>query len=516
MTRQRLVVLAAALVVLAGAALVWAAVDEPRGVAHPSANGRSAAATASTHATPASSPDETSVPVPGSDVAWWDTGDFGFGTTGFEPEPVPAAPQGYRQLRVGTLDGRITAVRTLPDGWSESYVSGPVDGDVLVVADDGQASIVSTITAATGAEEVVLESQRIIPAAVLSPDGTEIWYIALQRPDGSELGLFRRPRVGGEGVRVLAEPLGEPFDDEGITVWQLHFDPDGRWLVIQWCFGEVRCTTHVLDTETGDRRSTERLGWPWGFTDSLLVARGVAGGPVMAIDLASGDEIRWNANLEVGVVVEARGSWWVVGAPGFGNPTHILELVRGATPQELPGDASTDTTEFRIPLDAGVGPLPPGWALRHPNPLGTWPEDGAHVAQGELVDVSSGARRILPAFAPVLTEPDCAIVGPTVTPNGRPSGFNRSELRDGARFVQWSSGEDVVTLVVGVPILGRLDDLEDMPATTVRGRPARVVPIGDDGVGEIALVWEEAGCTYTAYLAAGTTLDAALDYASRY
>jgi hypothetical protein len=35
------------------------------------------------------------------------------------------------------------------------------------------------------------------------------------------------------------------------------------------------------------------------------------------------------------------------------------------------------------------------------------------------------------------------------------------------------------------------EDLDDFPVTRVRGQPARLVWIGDPGVGEVALTWRE-------------------------
>jgi hypothetical protein len=510
MRRPRIVLLGAGIALAAIVAIAVVVADRLERGDDPASSVAPVAATARASAT---APPPTR---PGSEVAWWDTGDFGFGFTGFEPEPVPAVPDGYRQLRVGTLDGRITAIRTLPDGWSRSYVSGPMDGEVLVAADDGATSTVSIITAATRAERIAFASTDIVPAATIAPDADEIWYVRLRRADGRDLGVWRRPMGGGDEERMLAGPLGEPFEADPITIWQLHFDADGRWLVVQWCFGEVRCRTHVLDVSSGAMHTTEELGFPWGFTDALLVSRGVGGGPVMALDLASGDVISWRSTLESGVVVEARGSWWVAGAAGMGGPTRVLELVPGATLKALPGEPDPEMSEFHILFDAGVGPMPMGWALRHPSQLGTWPEDRAPVARGELVDLATGERIVLAPFRPELAAPDCPVVGPAETPSGRPAGPYRSELRDGVRHAQWSSGEDVVTVAVGVPVIGGLADLAGMAETTVRGHPARIVPIGDDGVGQIALVWEEGACTYTAYLAAGTAVEAALEYASRY
>ena len=452
-------------------------------------------------------------------IAWWDTGSFDFGIIPEAPQPdlPPASPGGYRQLRVGTLDGRVTAIRTLPSAWSHSYVSGPVDGDVLVVADDGEGSVVSSITAATGAELVLFETDEIIPAAVVSPVDGAVWYIKLNRGDGADLGLWRQAQDGIESERVIPGPLGAPFDEDRISIWQLLFHPNGRWLAAQWCFGEVRCTTHVMDTATRDLRSTDALGWWRGFTDSHLVARAIGGGDAVQLDPLTFERSDWSSGaFDDAVTVKAGGSWWLVGSQGAGAGTSRLHLVPEAVAQDVPGDGDIELTEFHVPFEAGVGPLPGGWTLRWPvAAIGTWPEEG-DPPHGELINVATGVRIGIPPFVPVLDRPECPILAPSQTPEGAPIGPFRSELRDGTRYVRWSQGSDAVTLAVGAPVIGRPSELGDMAATMVRGQPARVVPIGDEGVGEVALVWDEDGCTYTAWLAAGTTIDVALEYASRY
>jgi hypothetical protein len=451
-------------------------------------------------------------------VSWWDTQTAGFGVTGFEPQPLPAVPEAYRQLRVGTLDGRVTAVRTLPFGWSLSYASGPVDDEVLVVADDGARSVISAIHGPTGAERTILETTRMVPAAALSAAGDTLWYVELDRDSGIDRGLWRATPDGRESSQVVPGPLGEPFEQAGITVWQLVMDPAGRFVAVQWCFGQVRCTTHVVDVETSDVRTTTQLGWPFGFTDTYLVTQGLSAGhqTPRGVDLESFDMMTWRASgFETGVTVRADDTWWLVGAQGAGARTFRLELVPGAGTQPLPADGDVTVTEFHLPYDAGVGPLPDGWALRWPEAFGTWPGEPVR-SNGLLINLETGERIELAPFMPDLTSPSCAVPAPAQTPMGLASGASRSELRDGVRYVQWSQGQDVVTLAVGTPVIGTPAELGEMPATEVRGHPARVVLIGDEGVEEVALVWQEGDCTYTAWLAPGTSVDAAIEYAARY
>lgn len=496
--------------------------ESPQAAPSPSREPSPVAATHSPAAVTSPTVDQLGDELELEEIAWWDTQSMGFGFTGFEPEPVPAVPDGYRQLRVGTLGGQVTAVRTLPDGWSRSYVSGPVHvrgrAEVLVVADDGSSSVVSVIEASTGTEEMLFEADEIVPAAVFSPDGSEIWYVKLERDTGEDVGLWRRPRQGHDESQILSGPLGEPFDAAGVTVWQLLFRTDGRYLMVQWCFGQVRCTTHILDVTTGDVRSTDALGWPFGFTDSLLVTQGL--GPAhqraQAFDLASSEQSSWSSGaFEVGTVVEIGRDWWLVGAQGSGSETFRLQLQSAARAERLATDADLAMTTFHLPYDAGLSPLPEGWVLRWPEPLGTWPEEDLR-SRGLLIHVADGDTTELPPFVPEIAAATCPIAAPTETPLRHPVGPSRSELRSGVRYVQWSQDADVVTLAVGTPVIGTPQDYDDMPATQVRGHDARVVLIRDEGAPEIALLWQEGECTYTAWLAPGTTFDEAIDYAGRY
>lgn len=451
--------------------------------------------------------------------AWWDTQqvDFGVIPEAPQPDPPPASPGGYRQLRVGTLDGRVTAVRTLPSTWSGSYVSGPVDGEVLVVVDDGATSIVSTITAETGGEAVLFESDAIVPAAALSPGGDEIWYVKLDRRNGADMGLWRRARTGARDEQVVPGALGEPFDEVGITVWHVMVEPRGRAVAVQWCFGEVRCRTHVLNVGTGDVASTVEIGWPRGFTDTELVARGLRDGSVVALDLATLESQTWPAvDFEGGWPVRTAGTWWMVGSQGVGDVTRALRLVPGADPEALDRHPGDELSGFRVPYDAGVAPLPDGWALRWPVAWPIWPGDGKTDSSGRLINVTTGAQIELPPFLPDLRDPDCEVVAPRETPAGLLAGPARFELREGVRHVRWSQGPDAVTLAVGTPVIGTPTELIDGVPVVVRGQEGRAVLIGDDAVGEAALVWQEDGCTYTAWLAPGTPLEAAVEYAAAY
>jgi hypothetical protein len=50
----------------------------------------------------------------------------------------------------------------------------------------------------------------------------------------------------------------------------------------------------------------------------------------------------------------------------------------------------------------------------------------------------------------------------------------------------------------------------------VRGRDAVVVPVGDEGVSEIVITLRDGACPFTIWLARGTSLRQAIDYAARF
>jgi hypothetical protein len=50
----------------------------------------------------------------------------------------------------------------------------------------------------------------------------------------------------------------------------------------------------------------------------------------------------------------------------------------------------------------------------------------------------------------------------------------------------------------------------------VREKDGVLVPVGDEGVGEVIMAWRDHPCAYTAWLSAGTSLSAAAEYASRF
>lgn len=85
---------------------------------------------------------------------------------------------------------------------------------------------------------------------------------------------------------------------------------------------------------------------------------------------------------------------------------------------------------------------------------------------------------------------------------------------------QWGIGEDTVVEAVGEFGVGDPESLGVPPGSpqrvTVRGAPAIIVPIGDEGIGQFAITWRSGDCPYTLWLPRGTTLERAADYAGRF
>jgi hypothetical protein len=84
----------------------------------------------------------------------------------------------------------------------------------------------------------------------------------------------------------------------------------------------------------------------------------------------------------------------------------------------------------------------------------------------------------------------------------------------------WGNGPDRVAQGYGRYALDEPAAFDEnnggFPAVRVRGYPGAIVPIGDPGVGEVTINWQESGCRYTVWLPGGTSVEEALNYAARY
>lgn len=121
-----------------------------------------------------------------------------------------------------------------------------------------------------------------------------------------------------------------------------------------------------------------------------------------------------------------------------------------------------------------------------------------------------------PPSAPLIVG-QCEALVPRALPSGADPGPPR---RDGEGRVSWGIGSDQVVEAVnefgvGDPVtLGVSPDSTQW--VTVRGARALVVPIGEEGVGQVAITWRTGDCPYTVWLAPGRTLDDGIRYAARF
>lgn len=411
-SRMRVLALGAAVVMLAagGTVALVNLVPEIANLGESPSSSPASSATAAPSASPPAEPSPTPPPstlpaadLPLAELAWWNVQYYGVGYVEPPPSDAPPLPEPYKLLRVGTLDGRISAELRLNPHWSHSLVSGPVGTDVLVANDDGTQTSVFVVSAADGSRTDLFATPDLVPAAILSWDSATVYYVRVDRESGADAGLWSRPRAGGAETRLVAgplgEPIGQPFDD--VTVWWLTLGSDGETIVVQWCQGGVDCRTHLVGLATGDRREATGAGWPIGITDTLFVADGVAprDGEIVSVELATG-EARQVASRNPAQVVRLGEGWWLV----FGQRPSLIDLEPGDEPiYSIPdGGADARGTLFPSLQDRFGVALPDGWILRwlentDTDPPGTVPID----LPGQLVNIATGERLDIGPFAPL-------------------------------------------------------------------------------------------------------------------
>lgn len=187
----------------------------------------------------------------------------------------------------GALVGREVFVGSGPKASArmalpvESSVSGPIDGIVVVTADDGMRSRVSLVSVAARCSVVIDERDDVVRSALLDPKGGTVLAHVVARGTRADLGTFRISLTGqgGPEASLVAPPLGTLSGEVG-TVWGtvLRLAPDGTLLAVQSC-AEVGCLTRVFD-----------LASP-GAAPRLV--RGLDQGPLLGF--AGHDLVTWGA-----------------------------------------------------------------------------------------------------------------------------------------------------------------------------------------------------------------------------
>jgi hypothetical protein len=464
--------------------------------------------------------------LPLSELAWWDEEHiaFGFIPEWTPPPNPPVQPPEHKLVHIGTLDGRLTAVVALNARWSHSYISGPVGTDVLIVNDVGGYSTVELVSALDGSRTVLFASDAIIPAAILSPDGSEIFYGKFNRTTGADEGLWRQPRnrdpYGLSETLVLAGPLGDPLDlsANNLTIWRLTSSLDGRTIVAQSCFGEVRCTSHFVDVSTGSARSIDAIGWVRGVTDYQVIASDlrVDFRRLVSVDLQTLEQNTVNVGPET-MPVRVGVAWYLAssaGEVGTGE-TRLFSLdeeVEVPIPDDNPDQGGTGIREL---MERKGVSLPEGWVIRWPDLLWAPPQNLDANAPAQLVNVITGERFLLSTFRADITNPACSLIPPAELPSGRPAGTFIQTLESGVLYAQWGSGQDVVFQAAGTVISPELESPESVDVT-VRGIAGHAADVGGEFFWQGAFAWVEGGCEYSVWLAPGTPLESAIEYAGRF
>ncbi len=473
----RWVVFTVTVVVISMAVVTNAVLQRPEATPHAIASGS---------ATPSPSllPIPTEVPTPSPDmvvgelnlsqIAWWDKQTTGYSACFFD-ECVPAGSvpgDTFQRIRIGTMDGRITAVFMLDGRWSHSYVSGPTGGAVIIVDDIGSASTVRSVDAKTGSVTHLLDRADRIAAAVLGPSGEDFYYASTDRASGTNGVIWHRDLTTGEEQRLADAPRA--YGDKDLDIWRMDASPDGRTLVAQFCHGAIYCMTYIMDLESRDLARTRAITWVRGFV---------------------GREI--------------------IGLSSVNGRRHLIAMNLD-TLAERPA-LEREATRLPEPDTYNAEP-PPGWVAE-------WPDRRTLSDPDELSFMlrNTGSGREVESRPSTIRWPtDCEPIEPAEAPGGFEFLGTLETLEAGKRWVAWGNGADAV-----VETMGRLPapSLSEIGTpVTIRGheghltftdrRDAPPDRVADLPVGP-TLQWEEGGCWYQVQLP-GLTSSQALDYAARF
>jgi hypothetical protein len=193
-----------------------------------------------------------------------------------------------RRLFVGRA-GIVAATAVLAP---ESAASGPVDGVVAVVEDDGARSTVELV-ATTGCGTVVLTSDAIVRRAIIDPIDGSLLLHEVDRASRADLGVWQLA-VGAIAPTRVVEPLPAGLVDGPVWATDLRLDPGGQTLAVQSCV-DIGCVTRLVDLAAPGRQPIVLRGASQGpilgFTRGRLVSWAACDGfpcPVLAWDPATG------------------------------------------------------------------------------------------------------------------------------------------------------------------------------------------------------------------------------------
>ena len=212
-----------------------------------------------------------------------------------------AAPTPWIELApvldgAGTLASQRLTIGNGPDEHRldlppESFAGGPFGHIVVVGADDGHRSRIEAIDAVAGCALDVADEAAVVRRATISPDGTTLLEMRVDRTTRADLGIWQRSIDQLLPARRILPPI--VADGRFGRTWSTEFDwsVDGDRVAVQSC-GAVACRTRVLDMASGvaDLVAEPDLGPIVGLTrDHLVVYRACRGQPcpLVSIDLVS-------------------------------------------------------------------------------------------------------------------------------------------------------------------------------------------------------------------------------------
>ena len=336
----------------------------------------------------------------------------------WDPPPGPAAAVARPGVASGTwwrLDARLSEGRLigqrlavagpgttrprLLDLASESFAAGPFDGWVLVGTDDGRRSMLSLVDPVRGCARTLATAEPdVIRRATLTPDGTAVMEVRVDRATRADLGIFRRPLDGRSPVIRLVPPIHADVRFGPTWTTDFAWDLDGRQLAVQSC-GAIACRTRVVDPATGTARliADPTHGDLIGLADGRLVLHEACGGmpcAVIAVDIATGDAMTLEA--AAGQAVLARGD--------DGRTRLVIET--GPDGRRLRSMRLDATEAVDLPADPDgrrlvAGPGRAGGAVETPSdgyvlgPAGRLPTGGPATGVHRLADHTAAPRRDL-------------------------------------------------------------------------------------------------------------------------
>lgn len=492
----------------------------------PVANGSPAATAANTPAVASEPPASASAgDVDLAEFAWYDLVSVAFGTPTAQdpdasPDPNALQPEPYTQLRVGTLEGPVTAELRLTE---EAFATGPFGMDVLVGQDDGSSSSLMLVSSADGSTRDLYSTSDLIVMGTLRGDGDVVYYVPVDRANGADRGLWSFTLDSGEATQVVEGPLAEAAHDFA-TSWQMQWSAGGETLVTQSC-RQSRCRElayRLRDGRVSESNASELIG----VTDTeYLVFSSRSSPTVLAIDLESGESRTVGSAGGPAVLASAGDDWYIAYEPSQADPRAyalaVLSVADGRQRTLIEQPASQPTGAWVLPshdrADLGAA-VPDGFVLRWPPEGQAYPDTGIpphEWSAGELVHVVTDIRIRVPPRIDIRDYPDCAPVPPSELPSGNAVGEAIETYAAHRRWATWGSNTDQVVQVVGDWLFASDPTSAAATAVTVRGRPGRVQAMASID-GPFAIAWEESGCRYEVQLAPGVIQEEAIEYAGRY